>query len=399
MMRALPGIVWTGLSAVLQYPARSLATVACLVVLLLPFVTGLAISRGLVQQAEDSARLGPDLDVTGTEMGREVPIPVQAANTLRGLDGVRAVVPRIVAPITLGKYQENAVLVGLPREHFPAGITCVEGRLPQTSDINELVVGTELAQRLGLHVGSWIPPFYHNEKGERNSQVVGLFRADVPLWQARLILTTFKTASILCDQKEDLATDLLVYCRPGYEDNVQAAIFQLPSLSVGQPPARISLQATTRADLLALLPRGLLHREGIFNLHYLLLFSGGILVLLVTSGMGSAERRHEIGILKATGWQTDEVLCRSLVESLCLSLTGAALAVLLALAWLRGANGYWIASVFLSGVGMKPTFPIPFRLTPVPVLLCFLLSVVLVLSGTLLSTWRSAVVPPRQALR
>ena len=79
-----------------------------------------------------------------------------------------------------------------------------------------------------------------------------------------------------------------------------------------------------REDLLALLPRGLLHREGIFNLLFLLAFVVGILVLLVTSGLGLTERRREIGILKATGWQTDEVLLRSLAESFCLSLAGPA---------------------------------------------------------------------------
>src|SRR5205823_12681379 len=154
-----------------------------------------------------------------------------------------------------------------------------------------------------------------------------------------------------------------------------------------------------RADLEDLLPRGLLHREGIFNLLFVLAFVVGIAVLLVTSGFGLAERRREVAVLKATGWQTDEVLLRSLVESFCLALAGASLALVLAFAWLHWLNGYWVASVFLAGVGAAPPFTVPFRLAPVPALLVFVLAFVVVASGSLYSTWRAAVAPPFQALR
>jgi ABC-type antimicrobial peptide transport system permease subunit len=163
--------------------------------------------------------------------------------------------------------------------------------------------------------------------------------------------------------------------------------------------AKIALKVTAREDLEALLPKGLLHREGIFNLHFLVAFAVGILTILVTSGFGTSERRREIGILKATGWQTDEILLRSLVESLLLSLAASALSIILAFLWLRVLNGYWIASVFLAGVDIRPGFRVPFSLTPVPALLSFLISAVIVMSGTLYSTWRAAIVPPREAMR
>ncbi len=156
---------------------------------------------------------------------------------------------------------------------------------------------------------------------------------------------------------------------------------------------------TTRQDLEALVPRGLLYREGVFNLLFVLAFAVAILVVLVTAGFGATGRRREIGILKATGWQTDEVLLRGGVESLLLSLTAAAASVLLAYAWLVGLNGYWIASVFLAGADTAPGFRVPFRLTPVPVLLAFLIALAIVMSGTLYASWRAATAPPLAAIR
>jgi ABC-type antimicrobial peptide transport system permease subunit len=194
-------------------------------------------------------------------------------------------------------------------------------------------------------------------------------------------------------------TDLLVWCRPGYQEAVTRTIVQELAFRSPEPGGVIRPQVTAREDLLVLLPRGVLHRQGIFTLHFVLMFVAAILVLLVTSGLGLAERRREIGILKATGWQTDEILLRSLVESLTLGLAAACGALLLAWVWLRIFNGYGVAGFFLAGADGALDFPVPFRLAPVPVLLAFVLSLAIVLIGTLYSAWRAATTVPREALR
>lgn len=397
-MRYLLDISHTGLTAVFLHPLRSAASFVALVTVLLPYLVGLGLSQGLQAETEASIRFGADLYVTGSRFGRPVPVPLSALPEIRRIDGVTEVVPRIVGDVVLGTDRVHAVLVGLPPDGSAAWADCIQGDLPRSSRLNELVIGTSLARRLSLKIGSMLPPFYRNDRGERLSRVVGIFKPDAPLWQANLILTTFDTASAIFDQP-DSATDLLVSCQPGSQASVSRAIER--SLSFASPSSRgaVRPKVTAREDLLALLPRGLLHREGVFNLHFLLAFVVAILVLPVTSGIGLGERRREIGILKATGWQTDEILLRSLVESCSLSLAGACVALLLAWMWLRVFNGYGIAGLFLDGVGAAPDFPVPFRLTPVPALLAFVLSLAVVLTGTLFSSWRAAVTSPRDAMR
>jgi ABC-type lipoprotein release transport system permease subunit len=390
-------IARTGLTAMRLHPLRSAVTTAALLAMLTPYTAGLGISLGIQQQAEESIRFGADLYVTGKQFGRIVPVPLDVVAEIEKLDGVSAVIPRIVGSMALGKDREQVVLVGIPADRLPASTTCVEGRLYAADGLNELVVGTELARRLKLGVGSVMPPFYRSAAGERTSRVVGIFKSDVSIWQSRLVFTSFDTAAAMFNQP-GRATDLLVYCRPGYQATVRGAILRMIS-ATAEAGGATRLGVTAREDLNALLPSGLLHREGVFNLHFLLAFAVGILVILVTSGFGLAERRREIGILKATGWQTDEVLLRSMVESLLLSLTGWGLSILIAFIWLKWLNGYWIASIFLAGAGTAPAFTVPFRLTPVPALLGLLVSLVVVLSGTLYSAWRAATVPPVEAMR
>jgi hypothetical protein len=58
-----------------------------------------------------------------------------------------------------------------------------------------------------------------------------------------------------------------------------------------------------------------------------------------------------------------------------------------------------MAGIFLAGADAAPDFRLPFRLTPVPLVLGFVLSAVVVLTGTVAATWRAAVTPPRAAMR
>jgi len=66
---------------------------------------------------------------------------------------------------------------------------------------------------------------------------------------------------------------------------------------------------------------------------------------------------------------------------------------------LRIGNGVRIAGYFLSGADATPDVPLPFRMTPVPALLAFILSLIIVLTGTWWSAWRAAIAPPREAMR
>ena len=391
-MRRLVEIAWTGLDAARLHPARSLATVAAVLAALLPFLIGLAISRGVRDAAAESVRHGADVYVTGEQFGRPAPVPATTAADLARIPGVERVVPRIVGRIELGKERVGAVVVGVPPEEWPAGLECVEGRLYTGGPRNELVVGSDLARRLNLTVGSYLPPFYHSREGERVSEVVGVFRSDTAPWAARLIFTSFETAGRIFDQP-GMATDLLVYCRPGYESEVGRAI-----QSVGGDSSP-RLRALAREDVAVLIDEGPRRREGVFTLLFALALAVSILVVLVTSGFGLAGRRREHGILKATGWQTDELLLRTLVESMVLAGLAAALALILAAVWLKGFNGYWIAGIFLAGVDADPGFRVPSRLTPVPALLATLIAFVVVASGSLYATWRAAIAPPYEAMR
>jgi ABC-type lipoprotein release transport system permease subunit len=395
-MRRFVEIAKTGLTAILLHPIRSSVTVCALLAMLVPYLVGIGLAKGIERDAESSVRSGGDLYVSGNQFGRSCPLPLTLVSRVRELDGVLEVTPRIVGRLVLGSEGVEVVVVGVPASRFPSSMSCIDGRLPVSGMMNEFVIGTELARRLSLKSGALLPPFYRNPHGEHVSKIVGIFKSDVSLWQSNVMFSTFETVEKVFAM-DGVATDYVVRCQPGYEKNVSRAIRK--SASNASADSRVQLTITSRVELTALLARGQFHREGIFTLHFVIVFVVGILVVLVTSGLGLSERRREIGILKATGWQTDEVLLRNLVESLLLSVAAASGSILIAFFWLRLLNGFWVASIFIPGVAVIPSLSVPFRLTPVPALLAFVISLSVTMTGSVWSSWRAVAVSPEEAMR
>ena len=414
-MSPLLSIARTGSASILLSPLRSTVTVLAVIALLVPYLVGIGLVEGLRQEARIAIGAGtpageellPDLYVAANQFGRRVPIPVTLAEPIGNFDGVTRVVPRIVGRITLGKENVEAVLVGMPREELDRQgsmvqqlTRLVDGELPGSrhGEGPQLVIGSGLARKLNLEVGAVLPPIFRSGGGEKTPRVTGIFQSDISPWQSRMILTTFESAADIFGQQE-LATDLLVFCRRGQPEAIRSRILQsIPGPSTERATS-LQPSVTSRADLESLLPAGLGHREGVFNLLFVVAFAVGILVILVTSGFGRSGRRREIGILKATGWQTDEILVRSLAESVLLGLASAAIAILVALVWLEWLNGFWIAGIFLAGVETQPAFQVPYILAAQPAALAVLVACLLVTTGSAYSTWRAAVTSPAEAMR
>lgn len=397
-MRTLLAIAGSGLDAVWRHRLRSAVVLACVVAGLLPYLASLAVSRGLLDQAQVSLAEGADLTVTGVRFGRPSALSTEALASVREVPGVLEAWPRVVGEVRLGRDGWPAVLVGVPAERLPASVEAVEGRLYAAGGGQELVLGRSIASRLALRVGDYVPPFYENEAGLKVSRVVGVFRADAPLLESNVVLCSYETACAVFAQR-GLATEILVRCRPDYVPEVRRAILSMRALGGTDAHGPVRPRVVTREDASALLSTGVLHREGVLGAHFLLAFAVGIPLVLLTSGIGLAERRREVGLLKALGWHTDEVLLRAGVECLLLALLSVAATVLLAALWLGPLRAAGVASLWLDATDADPAATVPWRLAPVPVLLASAVALAVVLTGTLVSTWRTASASPAEALR
>ncbi|MBK7150823.1 MAG: ABC transporter permease [Sandaracinaceae bacterium] len=316
----------------------------------LAFITWLFASVVFLTDAlRHEARLGigelPDLMVQRTVAGRPALLDATHVDALAAMRGVSSVTPRVWGYLYVPSLEANLTVVGLTAT--PDASLAVEGRLPHED--GEVVVGEVLAERLGLRRGDEVAL----PAAERYQlvRVVGVFRAESALRTADVILALEPLARTLLGMPEGQYTDLAVELRVADEASVVAN--RAAELFPGARVLQRSLIERTHA--LTFDARG-----GMLSV--LLLPALAALLLLAwdrLTGLGEVERR-EIGILKAVGWQTTEVLTVRLYEQLVVALTGAALGVAAAYVYVFALGAPGMAGALFGWSALYPEL----KLTP-----------------------------------
>ncbi len=379
MMRRHLNLLLEAVASLLRRSGRSGVVLCCLLGVLLPFVAASALSEGVRSQSIMSVEAGADLYVSREQYGRNGPISLKMVERFEKIPGVMRVVPRIVGRTYLG--EELAVVVGIDRfaDFSPS-------RTEHPLDAEQAYFGSSLARRLDLAPGDEFRFFLNPALP---FSVAGLLEPELSIWSGSMVVISFDAAQQVF-KLPGMASELLLYCRPGTAESVADHLSSLGKPWEMQPPLRIQ----TRKIVRRYVNRGFDIQAGMFTMLYVTAFGLSVPALLILSGLGRGVRRREIGIMKAVGWQTLEVLEMTFFENLLLALLGSLLAVVFAMLWLKLGNGIGIAPLFISGAGWIPDFAVPSRFLPLPVLYSFLFGLVLTMIGTLVPTWKAAVTPP-----
>jgi ABC-type lipoprotein release transport system permease subunit len=134
-----------------------------------------------------------------------------------------------------------------------------------------------------------------------------------------------------------------------------------------------------------------------------LVLAGAVLAFAVVawdkaSGLSAGERR-EIGILKAVGWDTSDVLLMKAWEGAAVSLTAFALGALAAWVHVFHTSAPLLRAVLQGWSGLYPEFrPAP-HVTAFELVNLLLLAVVPFVLATLVPSWRAATADPDAAMR
>jgi ABC-type lipoprotein release transport system permease subunit len=354
---------------------------AGLVLVLALFIAGVAISEGVKTQALDSIASGADVYCTWNVFGRDAAVPREAVAQLERVEGVLRAVPRIVGRAPLGG--EIALVIGVPLSALEGQPIPLRGALPNSPA--QVLVGCELARSLGLAPGAHVAL---EADTLRVFEVSGIVDGTAALWSAKALLCDLAEAQEVFGEREHVS-DVCLYTRPGYAE--------LVAQSVPRLDARFRVQ--TRSLVEAYVQRGMTLREGVFSVLLALVIAVAIPAYAITTWLGHAPRRREIALYKVEGWATVDVLELVFFENLLVSLAAAATALLIALIFVRALNAPLIAPFFLPDLPLVPEVRVPARFTPLPAVAAFVLSAAVTMTGSIWSTWRTAVARPSEVLR
>ena len=366
-----------------RHRTKTAVVCLCIIAILTPFLAAIAISEGVRRQSMASVAAGGDLYLTFDEFGRNTAIPLKYLDEVKKIYGVTRVIPRIIGR---GYVQDKlAVIVGIDKENLPKSVSCVSGRMFEQA--GEVVVGIDLARHFKLQPGD---QFSMRCQQRKLFNVVGIFSADAGIWSAALIFMPFKDAAELFG-KQGVATDFQIYSLPGHNSEIASDLYGI----FQNEPYRVQDKLTVELYF----KKGFMLKEGIFSALYVIAFALGIPAILVASGFGLSERKREIGIMKATGWHTLEVLELISFEQLLISVLGATIALLLSITWIKWFNGVCIAQFFIAEAGMLPAFTLPSQFLPLPFFLSFFFSLLLTMVGSIYSSWRASTEPPVASMK
>jgi ABC-type lipoprotein release transport system permease subunit len=380
----------TAAGNIARHRLRSLAVVLCLVSILSPFLSAIAVLEGVKEQSLLSVEEGADIYVTMDLFGRNGVIPLDAAEAFKGIEGVIDAVPRAIGRININGQQ--AVLLGIPFDKSVAA-PFLDGPVPAAG---EVVIGTKLARALKtglgeqLGIGARVMGMINQRPYimKKMYRIAGTFSDSADIRTADLVVMDIREALSVYEM-DGFATDIALTVKPGSLKQVLERLIRMNG----------AFRIQTKDLVKTYVAKGLNTRGGVFTSLYLAAFAVAVPVILVLTGIGLPERKKEVGVLKATGWRTRDVMELAFWENLLFAVTGASAALVVSFFWVRLLNGLFIARLFIPGIHDLAPFPVPSQFMPLPFFWAFLLAFALTMSGSILTTWRIAVAPPRESLR
>lgn len=362
------------LTSLWRRKGKNLALLTAYSLVVFALASVLFFTQALKKEAALVLGASPELIVQKLAAGRHDLIPAAYAERLREIRGVSRVVGRL-----WGYYYDAQM-----RANYTVMVP-EEVAVPEQA----VLVGAGIARMRHLSRGSTLTFLGYDGKPYA-FQVRGVLSPESELLSADLVLMAAADFRRLFGLAEGLYTDLTVGVNnPREVTTVAAKIQEL------FPDTRPILREEIRRTYEAAFD----WRAGIL----LSVLSGALLAFLIfawdkAAGL-SAEERREIGILKAIGWETAEVLQLKFWEGAVVSLAAFFLGTLAAYLHVFVAAAPLFAPVIKGWSVLYPRF----RLTPFiglfEVAILFFFTVVPYTVATIVPTWRAAGLDPDQVMR
>lgn len=362
------------LSSLLRRKGKNAALLTVYTLIIFILASVMFFTHALKREAAEVLKDAPEIIVQRTLTGRYQPVPLSYRDGIRKIPGVISVEPRLWGYIYDGNFRANYTLT-VPPENPPE---------PGTIDI-----------------GSGIARIRDAQPGD----IIGFAGFD---GKPR----DFTIRRILSEKSQLVSADLILISEPDYRDFSGIPAGQATDLVL---KVRNQKEFTTIAEKITrLLPdtRPIVRNEilrtydAVFSWRsglVIVIFSAAALAFVIfawdkASGL-SAEERKEIGILKAVGWETSDILLMKFWEGFSISLTAFLLGVILAYIHVFLGSSLLFVPVLKGWSTLYPQFKLTAYLNLGHLAAIFFLTVAPYTVTTIIPSWRAATIDPDSVLR
>lgn len=379
---------------VLRFRGRTLAILLPLFVVMACASVMTFIKDGICRDALRSVEALPDITIQQMVGGRIGPVHPELAAVISNYGNVLKVVPRVWGYVPLQAAGGNAsyTLMGMDCSLLPSALdispAIESGRFLKFGDKHCAVIGKVFAFQNKVKPGDKIT--LQDELGNKTSlNIIGIFNTPVQIYTADLIVTDIETARIFLGYLSDQSSDLAVYLKdPLYTDQVAESILI----------SHKNIRVLTKEALAGNVRQGYGGKAGIFQLMWLILLLTVTLLAWTQASSISLEMKKEIGVLKALGWQTLDIIELKMMEIVIIGLTGILSGILFGIFYLH-LGAPLVKQYFLGWAVLYPPFPLPISIEGSSIFLLFVIGLFPLCAATVFPAWRMGVVEPDTAIR
>ncbi|MFW9919074.1 MAG: ABC transporter permease [Candidatus Thorarchaeota archaeon] len=389
------------LGNVLKYRTRSVAIITALVISTTLLCSAEFIREGVVLDITASMESGPDIIVQKLIGGRQTNVPIDWVESVSATTGVNLVTSRVWGYTDIG----NGILmtiIGINATEYGsiAGVTGTDilgnGRFLEESDTRKIVIGQGIidvmaasVSRVTIDVGTSISLISFNGS-LIEFEVIGIFSSQSKAYSYDTILTDQNSARDLFGVDDLSCTDLAIWTTSG--SNVNDVAFRLDT---SLADARILTNEGITDELL----KTYSGRSGIVSLLWAVLLLTSVMVAFTVSSAGSDEARREVGLLKALGFDTVDIIEIRMFESLTLGILSASLGISCAIVF-----DYILGAPILSGYLLGWTllllnWEIPLAISAPVLFTVYVIAIVPILVASVVPAWKNAITEPDVVLR
>lgn len=389
------------LGNVLKYRTRSVAIILALFISTSILCSVEFIREGVITDVSSSVDEGPDIVLQRLIGGRQVPIPDSWMGNVTNTTGVRVATPRVWGYSDVGSGSLLTVM-GVNATEYGGMINAVgtdileTGRFLNETDYRKMIVGQGIvdmmaasAMPLHVQVGTLLS-LITNEGDLIEFEVIGVFHSDSKIYSYDMILTDLGSAREVLGYENSTFTDIAIWTNFGSDLNSIA--FRLDSRLA---EARV-LTSDAISDLMLKAYTG---RAGVTALLWLVVLLAVILLAFTASSAGSEEARREVGLLKALGFDTVDILAIRMFESITLSLLGVSLGISFAIIFDFVLGAPLLAGYILGwGLVLLPG-GIPLAISISTLFTVYAMGLIPILVASVIPSWRNAITEPDIVLR
>jgi len=385
------------MNCIQRYKVRTIVILVCLTMSASVFSSVAFMKDGLTKEGELSLKYAPDITVQGISAGRQAFIDTSYLDYIRGVPGVTAVSQRIWGYGNVGN--TLLVIVGVDWENetiSPAQVYPIEsGSFINKQDRNMVVIGKAVADLLGAKVGSILTILTESNQ-VRQYTVKGIFNSESSIYNADMILMNIQDARAFFNVPDGKITDLTVYIIKGDSSDKALTLLNFVAREVSSLP---SVRVLTKDVLLKAQETTYGMRSGFFSVvWYIVLITVAIVAFNQTVVVGH-ESKFEVGLLKALGFSTTDVIQVRLIESAVLGTLAGSMGVTFGILYDTVLNAPVLKDFMLGWATLYPNFTVPTFISPQTIFLTYAITIVPLLFATVIPSWLNATVDPDIAMR